>query len=138
MGNTADRIGNKTVLIIAFVLMAITLFWLISARELWMLLLFAVVFGFAYGSCDSPISPLVAALFGLRSHGLLIGILSIGFATGAAAGPYLAGYTFDVEGNYQTAFLVLAVVAIIGLMLTMVLRPPRSLKSYENSTLLRS
>lgn len=137
MGNTADRIGNRTVLIIAFVLMAITLFWLISAKELWMLLLFAAVFGFAYGSCDSPISPLVATLFGLRSHGLLIGILSIGFTIGTATGPYLAGYIFDVEGSYQVAFLIFTIVAIIGLILVTVLRPFRSTNSYQNPTFLR-
>jgi MFS family permease len=135
IGNIADRIGGRTALIIAFALMAITLFWLISAKQLWMLLLFAAVFGFAYGGCDSPISPLVATLFGLHSHGLLIGILGTGFTIGAAAGPYLAGYVFDIEGNYQAAFLIFAIAASIGLIFATLLRPLRYTKLYQDSML---
>ncbi len=65
MGSAADRIGNRQVFIIGFILMAAALFWLVNTTETSMLYLFAVVFGFAFGACTLVVSPLVADLFGL-------------------------------------------------------------------------
>jgi MFS family permease len=126
LGGAGDRIGNRQVFIIGFALMAATLLWLVSATELWTLFLFAAVFGFAFGSCVTPQSPLVAELFGLRSHGLILGLTSLGFCLGAAVGPFVAGYIFDVTTSYQVAFLICAAISIIGLILTVFLKPTKT------------
>ena len=47
MGVTSDRIGIKRALIICFTLISAVFFWILIARELWMLYLFAVIFGFS-------------------------------------------------------------------------------------------
>ena len=109
--------------IIGFALMAAALFCLIPATEMWALYLFAAVFGFAAAGCAVSESPLVAELFGLRSHGLILGVINIGFCTGAAAGPFLAGYIFDVTSSYNMAFLVCAAVSAVGLILSAILTP---------------
>jgi len=126
LGNVADRIGNRQVFIIGFVLMSAALFWLAPAKEVWMLYLFAAIFGLAYGACASSESPLVARLFGLSSHGLILGIMGLGFTGGAAVSPFLTGYIFDVNGSYQVAFFVLGAVGIFGLIFTILLTPTRA------------
>jgi predicted MFS family arabinose efflux permease len=125
LGWAADRIGNRQAFIIGFALMAAALFCLIPATEMWALYLFAAVFGFAAAGCAVSESPLVAGLFGLRSHGLIMGVINIGFCIGAAAGPFLAGYIFDVTSSYSMAFLVCAVVSAAGLILSAILRPTK-------------
>jgi len=77
----------------------------------------------AYGGSVTSQSPLVAELFGLRSHGLILGVLDVGFTIGAAIGPFLAGYIFDDTGSYQLAFLLCAGIGIVGLVLTVLIRP---------------
>ena len=126
LGSAADRIGNRQVFIIGFILMATALFWLVPAAEAWMLYLFAVVFGFAHGGMGASESPLVAGLFGLSSHGLIFGVVGLGFTIGAAIGPFLAGHFFDITDSYQVAFLVCAVISIVGLILTALLKPMRT------------
>jgi MFS family permease len=126
LGWAADRIGNRQVFILGFALMAAALFWLISATEAWALYLFAAVFGFAAMGCAVSESPLVAELFGLRSHGLILGVINMGFCIGAALGPFLAGYIFDVTGSYSVAFLVCAAVSVAGLILSAVLTPAKT------------
>ena len=122
LGSAADRIGNRQVFIIGFILMAATLFWLVPAREVWGLYLFAVVFGFAFGGCATSESPLVAGLFGLSSHGLILGAINVlGFTLGAAIGPLIAGYIFDMTNSYQLAFIVCAATGVVGLILTVLL-----------------
>ncbi len=121
LGGAGDRIGNKQVFIIGFILMSAALFWLVPAREMWMLYLFAVAMGFSHGGMGASESPLVAGLFGLRSHGLIFGVCGLGFTVGAAIGPFLSGSIFDVTGSYQTAFLVCAAIGIVGLVLAVLL-----------------
>ncbi|MFC1956106.1 MFS transporter [Chloroflexota bacterium] len=117
MGFAADRIGSKQSFIISFILMSAALFWLLSIKDLWLIYIFAVVFAFGYGSCSVSQPPLVAKLFGLNSHGAIMGVVTLGYSTGAAVGPLIAGYIFDINGSYQGAFLVSAAVGIICLIL---------------------
>ena len=102
--------------------MSAALFWLIPAAELWKLYVFSCVFGIGNGG-DVVEAPLVADLFGLKSHGSIFGIVVLGFTIGAALGPIVAGYLFDVTGSYDTAFLVCAVLAITGFIIAEVIRP---------------
>ena len=125
LGNVADRIGSRRVVVIGFIMMSAALLGLAPAKEVIMLYLFAVVYGFASAGGGASTSPLVAGLFGLSSHGLILGVTSLGNTTGGAIGPFLAGYIFDVTGSYQVAFLVCAAVGIVGLVLTVLLKPIR-------------
>jgi MFS family permease len=125
LGSLADRIGNRQVFILGFAIITVSLFCLTFARDLWMLYLFAIVFGFALGGMGTVESPLVAGLFGLSFHGTIYGVIHVGFTVGAAAGPFITGYIFDLTSSYQVAFLVGAAVGILGIIFTVVLRPTK-------------
>ncbi len=133
LGSVGDRIGNRQVFIIGFVLMSATLFWLVLARELWMLYLFAIVFGFSFGGMSAVESPIVAGLFGLSSHGLIYGVIHVGFTVGAAVGPFLTGYIFDLTGSYQMAFLICTALGIVGLISAAILRPIKKISTPKSS-----
>jgi len=126
-GSITDRVGSKPPLIVNLILMSGALFWLVAAGELWAFYLFAVIFGFAYGGLAAMESPIVAELFGLSSHGVIMGVASFGFTAGGAVGPLVAGRIFDIFGDYQLAFLVCAVVCIAGIVLAWRLKPPASI-----------
>ena len=123
MGGASDRIGNKLALIICFVLVSMALFWLLVAKELWMLYLFAAIFGFGYGGTAALLSPTVAELFGLGSHGAILGVILFSGTIGEASGPVLAGHIFDVTGGYSLAFFLCALVTLAGFILVSLLRP---------------
>lgn len=122
LGIAADKIGIKYVLIFGFALLAATSFWLASVREVSTFYLYAVIFGFATGIVTVE-SPVVAWLFGLRSHGLILGVMSFGFTVGAALGPFLTGYIFDTAGSYNIAFLICGIVGAAGIALSALLSP---------------
>jgi MFS family permease len=123
LGSAADRIGNKNVYLIGFVLMIAALVGLVPLTTIWTLYIFAVVFGLAYGGLAAAHSPLVAWLFGMRQHGLIFGVTFNGWTLGCALGPIFAGYVFDSTGSYQPAFLGCAALASVGLVLTAMLTP---------------
>jgi MFS family permease len=123
MGASSDRIGGRRALIICFVVLFCSFVWLQFATKVWMLFLFAVVYGFAHGGFFTVVSPMVAEFFGTGSHGLLFGIILFSGTLGGAVGPLMAGWTFDVTGSYRLVFLVLSVLTLIGFVLLMLLRP---------------
>ena len=125
MGRVADIIGSKQAFIIGFILMASALFFLVPSKMMWTIFVLAGLSGFANGTCVASQSPLVALLFGLSSHGVILGFLSFGFTTGGAFGPWLAGLIFDITNSYQFAFLMCAGVSLVGLFLTAFLKPKR-------------
>ena len=123
MGSAGDRVGSRLAMTICFLMLVVALFWLQIAGELWMLYLFAIIYGFAHGGFFALISPLVAELFGLRSHGVIFGTALFSGTIGGATGQVLAGRIFDVTGSYQLGFLVCALLAVAGFILTLFLRP---------------
>jgi MFS family permease len=125
IGNAIDRIGNRRSMIFCFILLITVLLWLQLAKELWMLYLFATVYGFTHGGFFTVISPIVAEYFGLRSHGLLFGIAVFAGTVGGFIGPIFAGHIFDVTASYRVAFRVCICIAVIGLGLILSLKPPK-------------
>ncbi len=122
MGAASDKISIKLSLIIGFSLLSASFFWLLIAREAWLLYLFVVPFSFGYGGLAALTSPVVAERFGLRSHGLILGVVIFGGTLGEASGPVVAGYIFDITGGYHLAFLTCALISAAGLMLVLLLK----------------
>lgn len=124
MGGTGDRIGSKKAFALCFILMSFSLALLVVTRELWIFYLFGFAFGFAFGGMLALMALLVADLFGLLSHGVILGSAAFGIDIGGAVGPVLAGHIFDTTGSYQLVFLACVGVSIAGLTVMALLPPP--------------
>jgi len=122
-GFLIDRIGTRKSMTICFILLIAGFLWLEVAREAWMLYLFAAIYGVAHGSFMTLISPTVARLFGISSHGVLVGIVLFSGNFGGAVGPVVAGHIFDLTHSYQLVFVLMAAVCAIALLLTPFLKP---------------
>ncbi|MDD4876108.1 MAG: MFS transporter [Dehalococcoidales bacterium] len=123
MGITGDRIGNKLSINICFCILLLAISWLQFSQELWMLYIFAIIYGFAHGGFFALISPTVADLFGTVSHGVIFGIIIFSGTVGGSIGSFLAGYMFDITNNYQIPFLICLGAVITGLTLSFLLKP---------------
>jgi MFS family permease len=123
LGGLGDRLGNKRIFLVVFILLAIAFGGLIFIREVWLFYLCIILFGVGYGAGLTQESPIIASMFGLRSHGLILGVASLGHTLGAAIGTLLAGYFFDISGNYQLTFIICGISSIIGLVLVLALKP---------------
>jgi MFS family permease len=104
IGRLSDVAGRKALGIICALVQFGVVLWLIWVSRLWMLYLFAIAFGFLWGGSGTIITVLVVDLFGTRSLGAIMGMISGGWCIGAAIGPAIGGYVFDVSGVYFAAF----------------------------------
>jgi OFA family oxalate/formate antiporter-like MFS transporter len=128
MGAVSDRLGGKLTLAICLVLQALVMFWLLRATDIWMLYLFAAVFGFAYGGCVPQLPVIAGEIFELKSIGAIIGVQMLGVAIGGAIGPLLGGKVWDVTDSYYFAFLVSGICTILALILLAFMRVPRKVR----------
>ncbi|MFC1948224.1 MFS transporter [Chloroflexota bacterium] len=122
-GFLGDRLGHKRTMVICFIIAVVGMAWLQAANELWMLYLFAAVYGFSHGGFFTLISPLIAGLFGTRSQGSLLGIVILSGTIGGSIGMTLSGYIFDVTGSYTIAFIILLGLVIFGLVNMLLIKP---------------
>ena len=122
IGLVSDRVGKKSTAIVCFSVQVGALIWLIWAQELWMLYLFGIVFGLAYSGIPVASAGLVSQTFGLRKMGTILGVLDVGFALGAAIGPAIGGYIFDVRNSYSLAFVYCAAIILLASMLIALVR----------------
>jgi len=133
LGSVGDRIGNRRSYISVFVMMALAILLLIPSRDEWSFYILAFIFGLAYGNGVAQESPLVAKVFGLASIGSILGVIVLGFGIGAAVGPVIAGYLFDITGSYQIALILTTAVSVVALVLTILLRPIKSQKTSSST-----
>lgn len=122
-GWAIDRIGSKAVMLSCFAILISVLLWLQIADSLWMLYLFASVYGLAHGGFFTAISPIVAEIFGIASHGAIFGLVVFSGTAGGSVGPIVAGQLFDSMGSYSVVFQMITVLSVISLGLIVLVKP---------------
>jgi MFS family permease len=103
-------------MLIGFVLITISVVWLLFASEIWMFYLFASLYGISFGLIVPLQTLMPDELFGLKSLGIITATLMFMGSIGGAISSPLAGVIFDITGDYQIAFFIctgFAVMAII-------------------------
>jgi MFS family permease len=122
-GVAGDKIGNKRIFVICFILCLIASAVIVTNNWPASFFIFAMIAGLARGGLSSSMSPLTASLFGLKSHGVIFGFCGFGNTIGQAIGPYMIGRVLDYNENYNIALSTCAIVILIGLILVLVLKP---------------
>ena len=64
------------------------------------------LFGMGLGGGAVLVPLLIGECFGLRTFGKVLGLVMISATLGAATGPVLTGWIFDVMGSYRLAFML--------------------------------
>jgi MFS family permease len=117
IGIVLDRLGSRHALMLCFAPLIAALVWLQFADTLWMLYVFAALYGLSHGGFFTLLAPVVAQLFGTVSHGAIFGIIMAGGGITGAIAPVLTGRAYDMLGSYHWPFLIIIGMAVAGLLL---------------------
>jgi MFS family permease len=110
-GAVSDRLGYTRLLGWIYAGRAVTLVYLVFARDPVSLFVFAVAFGIVDFSTVAPTTALSTILFGRRSAGTVFGLVALSHQLGSALGSYAGGVLHDLTGNYTAFFLAGAVLS---------------------------
>jgi len=72
----------------------------------WAIYGYAVLLGLGYSVTASLVPAMVSDRFGGPHFGAIVGMGLMSSAAGSAAGPWMAGVLFDLNGSYMLAFLI--------------------------------
>lgn len=124
-GVLADSLGTHPTLRVGYVVELAALGMLGVMPSPGMLLLAMTLFGVGAAATDNAVTKVIPDLFGLRAIGAIMGALSLGWRSGAALGPALAGFLYDASGSYAVAFWAAPGLVLISWgLVTLAIRPP--------------
>jgi OFA family oxalate/formate antiporter-like MFS transporter len=124
MGYVSDRIGRKRTLGLNLTLQVFSWFWILETHNAWMLIVFAVLFGFSYGAVSAVFPSIVGDYFGRLKVASVIGAIFTISGVSAAFGPFVGGYIYDLTHSYRPAFLLGGVTNLLALFLLFLSKPP--------------
>jgi MFS family permease len=125
MGVASVRIGAKRALAISTFLEGAMIIGMMSSSNMWVLYLFASIFGFGYGGHVPQFPALTGDFFGLYRMGTILGAGSIFYGMGGAFSTFLAGRIFDITGSYTNAFSLGVLAMFLTAASTFFLRRPK-------------
>jgi sugar phosphate permease len=125
-GWLCDRISDaKYASALGFLLMAVGMFLLLRTTTVTTLFVYALVFGFGYGSMTALMPFLLADRFGRHILGASYGMqVFFVMGIGGTSGPMIAGYIYDLTGSYANAWLLNLAVLVIVTFLILTLKKP--------------
>ncbi len=116
-GWLSDRLRDpKYAYLLGILFLLIGMILLFYAHSAGILYLYAIIYGFGYGSL-APILPIIVAdRFGRHFLGSIYGLLTFFIGVGGSIGPILGGIIYDKLGSYQCLW-VINVVVLAGISL---------------------
>jgi len=127
-GVLSDRVGEKTVLLVSFGLLAMNILWLITLGPAGAPIYFAsFMLGWLINFVRSPAFTIIPKLFGVESAGATSGINNTFASVGALTLPLLLGYVRDTTASYDSGWIALSSLILMGTALLALIRAQKDL-----------
>jgi MFS family permease len=126
LGVVAQRITLKKLLIPCFIMQVGAFIILLTAKSPGLVYLYAVLFGIGSGATMAAFPTLVGEYSGRTHYARIMGHIFMLAVIIEACGPIVAGGLYDINSNYTIAFVLVAVFLSLGLISTLLLRPPKA------------
>ena len=128
-GTLSDSIGREMSysLFMGAAALAVTFLFFLNQEYAWILTPYVVLVGLGMGVGGAMFPPIMADLFPGPNLSRIMGISSVFSGMGAGLGSWLAGYLYDITGNYVWGFFCV-LIAILGAILFVWVAAPRRTK----------
>ncbi|MFP1725248.1 OFA family MFS transporter [Lonsdalea quercina] len=126
LGSLSDKVGRLRVINFTLLVTAISVSVMafLPMNHLTFFLCTGAV-AFCFGGNITVFPAIVGDFFGLRHHSKNYGLIYQGFGLGALSGSFIAAQL----GGFQSTFIAITVLSVISLLITLVIRPPKSTPS---------
>jgi cyanate permease len=125
VGLLCDRIDPRNAWAACIMTMGLAVWVATRAQSTEAMFLFTGLLGFGSGGALACWHATVANYFGPAAFASILGAQMPFSNAMAAAGPYLVGLAFDVQGSYTPAFYALAAFSVLTALMLLAATPPR-------------
>ncbi len=125
-GALSDRAGRRIGLAAVFAMHAVAFGLMSTPLPEPFLYVSVVLFGLSAWSIPGIMGAAVGDYMGPNQAVHTLGILTVFFGVGQATGPAIAGVLADASGAFDSSYLLAAVFAVLGGLLSLLLRSPSS------------
>lgn len=122
VGNILDSSSNRglSMLYSTLTLASLLAFYLVSPIAL---MAFVVLRAAGHAAVLVDTTVMTKHVFGLKNFGTMVGIFTAITSIGFAAGPWIMGRLYDMNGNYNVAFILFALMPLAAAVMTWMLKP---------------
>ena len=124
-GYIGDRIPTNVALFLFTALQGIGVVLITIDTSIYMFYVFAILFGIGFGGRTPLTTAIRGEYFGRASFGKILGISTVPMNILLLISAPMAGFMRDQMGDYQWAFLTLAILNGVGAVLFLIARKPR-------------
>ena len=117
-GILSDKIGREIVLTIAMgmtFLAVLVVLLFTGGASLWALIIFVALTGLSDGLSGLLLGAKAADIYPSNVLGSVMGVVHVGRTMGTAVGGILTGLLFDINGNYDMAYWIAAILALLSI-----------------------
>lgn len=129
-GWLGDTFPKRYAMAAAFGFMAAGMLAFCGVQELWVMIVFLLLFPPGFGGTMVVRGAILREYFGRKALGKLLGIVMGASAVGGVIGPVLAGWVYDTTGSYQQIWLIYFGLLTVGFFLSLRFKPVK-IRSYE-------
>ena len=131
-GYLGDRLPIRLVAFGFSAFQSVAVVVLVIAQNTEILFLFAVLLGIGFGGRTPVTTSIRGVYFGRKAFAAITGISMVPMNILLCSAPLFAGYMRDATGNYDLAFLTIALVCLIGSGLFLLLGDPKPAPASPN------
>lgn len=121
-GILSDKIGRVNTLLVVFAIQGINMVLFSLFNSFALLVLGALLVGFAYGTLLSVFPSMTADLYGLKNYGTNYGIMYLAWGLSGVIAPVMADYVYDLKESFSLAYLICAGILVLCLVLGFTLK----------------
>ena len=114
-GRASEKITARiaTMLSIGLQMLGVIIIAQVDAAHLLWLGIF--VFGLGFGGLGALALLVVQEMFGMKEFGGIMGIMQVGMIASGTGAPMMAGAIHDSSGSFDSAFLIVAAIFVVGI-----------------------
>jgi len=135
VGWISDLIGTRLMGAIAFLLAATGYLIVPHTSKVLFVSLCVIGVGIGFGTLFTVSGPLASTIFGIKNFGTIYGLIFTGYGIiGSIVGPAVTGFILEkTDNNYVIVFSYLAVLALIGMVLIILIKEKKINKTKNSN-----
>lgn len=121
----SDTIGRKPAFVGILGLQGLALIAIPHVGNVALFYVLAAIIYTCYGGAFGTLPATAGDFFGVKHSGGIYGLMLVGWSIGGIIGPLLISWLIGADGRYTLGFTVMGIIALVGVIIPIVARPPK-------------